>query len=94
MNEARCRKCKREPECQAVWKGKEPMVCVCFTKIKTNGDRLREMTDEELATWLNCMQSNAYHGGEYGRTNDAYPWNNEAWLKWLEQEADDEQNPL
>ena len=53
----------------------------------TNADRIRSMTDEELATWLNCMQSNAYHCGEFGRLNAAYPFDNKAWLEWLKQEA-------
>ena len=53
----------------------------------TNADRIRNMSDEELATWLNCMQSNAYHCGEFGRTNAAYPFDNKAWLKWLKEEV-------
>ena len=55
----------------------------------TNADRIRSMTDEELATWLNCMQSNAYHCGEFGRTNAAYPFDNKAWLEWLKQECEE-----
>lgn len=58
-------------------------------KAKTNADCLRSMTDEELATWLNCMQSNAYHCGEFGRLNAAYPFDNKAWIGWLKQEATD-----
>ena len=54
-----------------------------------NGDAIRSMTDEELATWLNCMQSNAYHCGEFGRTNAAYPFDNKAWLDWLKQECEE-----
>lgn len=56
----------------------------------TNADRIRSMTDEELATWLNCMQSNAYHCGEFGRTNAAYPFDNKAWLEWLKEESEGE----
>jgi hypothetical protein len=52
-------------------------------KQQTNADRIRSMTDEELATWMNCMQSNAYHCGEFGRTNAAYPFDNKAWNDWL-----------
>lgn len=55
----------------------------CDCRIPSNADRIRSMTDEELATWLNCMQSNAYHCGEFGRTNAAYPYDNKAWLDWL-----------
>jgi len=55
----------------------------------TNADRIRSMTDEELATWMNCMQSNAYHCGEFGRTNAAYPFDNKAWNDWLKSPVKD-----
>ena len=59
-------------------------------KKRTNADRIRTMTDEELATWLNCMQSNAYRCGEFGRLNAAYPFDNKAWLEWLKAESEGE----
>ena len=58
-------------------------------KPMTNADHIRGMTDEELAIWLNCMQSNAYHCGEFGRTNAAYPFDNKAWLEWLKSPVKD-----
>jgi len=58
-------------------------------KPQTNADRIRSMSDEELATWMNCMQSNAYHCGEFGRTNAAYPFDNKAWNDWLKSPVKD-----
>lgn len=65
-----------------------PVVVNAKQHPQTNADRIRTMTDEELATWLNCMQSNAYHCGEFGRTNAAYPFNNGDWLAWLKDGAE------
>lgn len=44
---------------------------------KTNADRVRSMTDEELADWL-IMNGN---GSDY-----------QTWLNWLRQEAADDNN--
>lgn len=49
----------------------------------TNADRIRAMSDEDLATWLNCMQSNAYHHGRYQSDIKPYPNMNKGWLDWL-----------
>lgn len=46
-------------------------------KPTTNADRIRAMTDEELADYLR------WH-------NDLYSRNGMDWLDWLKQEADDE----
>lgn len=51
--------------------------------IRTQADKLRAMGDEELATWLNCMQSNAYHHGRYQSDIKPYPNTNKGWLDWL-----------
>ena len=47
----------------------------------TNADRIRSMSDEELAEWLefrddNCPRAGCYKGGCH-----------ECWLDWLKQEA-------
>lgn len=54
---------------------------------KTNRDRLRAMTDEELAEWLDGMQSRAYDFGTRleGELDD--PLSKEDWLEWLKQEG-------
>lgn len=54
---------------------------------KTNRDRLRAMTDEEFAEWLDGMQSRAYDFGARleGELDD--PLSKEDWLEWLKQEV-------
>ena len=81
-----CDQCKLYDECEAVWKNTENPVCVSFTKIKTNGDRIRAMSDEELAKqiageWCDLVCEN---DGEYCFGNCE-----EKVLKWLKQEAID-----
>lgn len=44
----------------------------------TNADRLRAMSDEELADWVWGAET---AGRAYG------PWGKKAWLDWLRQEA-------
>lgn len=46
---------------------------------KTNADRIRAMTDEELANWVWSAES---AGRAYG------PRGKKAWLDWLKQEAE------
>lgn len=48
------------------------------TKPQTNADRVRQMTDEELADWVWSAES---AGRAYG------PRGKKAWLDWLKQEA-------
>ncbi|MDT3387234.1 MAG: hypothetical protein LIR46_05650 [Bacteroidota bacterium] len=68
-----------------VWRaptdGNDPPVMVCPQKIeksKTNADRIRAMTDEELANKISEVQSLALKYGD-GMTF-------EEWLDWLKQE--------
>lgn len=49
--------------------------------IRTNADRIRAMTDEEKAEFLNGVETN---GRAYGPRGKAY------WLDWLKQEVDDD----
>lgn len=53
----------------------------------TNADSLRAMSDEELAKYLDSMQSLAYHNGVDVEPIRFYPNNYGAWLDWLRQEA-------
>ena len=55
----------------------------------TWGDKIRAMSDEELATWLNTMQSNAWHSGRLQKTPNKYPSTNQTWLDWLREEVTD-----
>ena len=52
----------------------------------TNADRIRQMSDEELAMWINDMTTNAFSvltlGSDKPTKSIFY------WLNWLEQEAE------
>ena len=48
----------------------------CEDKKPSNADRIRAMTDEELAEWLSC-----------NCTGDGYGNSAEDWLDWLKQEV-------
>ena len=48
---------------------------------KTNADRVREMSDEELATWLGDMLGVYPFGTEQ--------WDRQAWLDWLKKEVEE-----
>ena len=50
----------------------------------TNADRIRAMTDEELAEWIYQVQD----GDAYQKENYLPPLSKSWWLKWLKQEAD------
>jgi hypothetical protein len=56
----------------------------------THADRIRAMTDEELAKWLNHMQTDAYNRGMLEDWIFGYPNNYDNWLDWLKQEAKDD----
>lgn len=80
---------KRSGGCE----GNEPweviVSCGAYKKPPTNADRIRAMSDEELAEWLNIMQSNAWHRGIFNAEIKHFPSTNAAWLDWLKQEVDD-----
>ena len=55
---------------------------------QTNADRIRAMTDEELAEWFIRIQydvSDYYCGGH--SCEPTLPTGEESWLGWLKQEA-------
>ena len=55
---------------------------------RTNADRIRAMTDEELAEWFIRIQydvSDYYCGGH--SCEPTLPTGEESWLGWLKQEA-------
>lgn len=51
-------------------------------EIKTNADRIRAMSDEELADWLNKFF--------WGRRKDISPFNSEKWLKQPVKDGEDD----
>ena len=53
----------------------------------TNADRIRSMTDAELARWLNKMQGYAFNCGLLESMIRDYPNRLEKWLAWLKEEV-------
>jgi len=58
-------------------------------KPPTNADRIRAMSDEELALYLDNMQGLAYINGFDNEPIRLYPNNYGAWLDWLRKEAEE-----
>lgn len=54
------------------------------TKPRTNADRIRAMTDEELARWFTDKEIKAYERCGYKGNKDRFE---KQWLAWLKQEA-------
>ena len=72
--------------------GEVPFCPYCGHPVKTdepvtNADKIRLMPDDELATWLNTMQSNAWYRGRLHADIVHYPDTNLRWSIWLKQEA-------
>lgn len=65
--------------------------CLCGThfkpRIKTNADRIRAMTDKELAEWLSDMHDDVTCPD--GGAIDCNPSCKRCWLDWLKEEAED-----
>ena len=68
----------------------DPATCQCVsycpyaTPPKSNADRIRAMTDEELAEWIYQIQD----GNAYRKENYLPPLSRTWWLDWLRQEAE------
>lgn len=60
-----------------------------YFRTKTNADRIRAMTDEELAVWLDDMicdcDCNPVPCREFCKVEDCH----EAWLRWLKKEVEE-----
>jgi hypothetical protein len=54
----------------------------------TNRMWLRGMTDEELATWIDRIQADAYERGMMETPIVDYPNIYSEWLNWLKEEAE------
>ena len=74
-----CENCKLNPSCTMVWR-KSKKECPHFIQ-RTNGDSIRDMSDEELADWLSW--------NAIARCEDfcTIPW-----IDWLRQPAEGEQH--
>lgn len=53
---------------------------VLFPAVITNADKIRAMTDEELAHLLHSAEEHLFTGNL---------WNYEKWTEWLKQEAEE-----
>ena len=61
-------------------------VTYCMADVKTNADRIRSMSDKELAMWINDVTTNALSVlalGSNKQTKTLFYW-----LNWLKQEAE------
>ena len=74
-----CERCKN-PECE--FAGRMVYVLVCLHEYvappQTNGDRLRETSDEGLASWACSVETAGRAFGPKGKA---------AWLEWFKREA-------
>ena len=61
--------------------------CYCENQVATNADRIRAMTDEELASFL-CSVNDDYTSGEGGKFIEGtiiIDYDEDAILEWLQQ---------
>ena len=83
-----CDKCRSSVSCERSWKGMDGYLnCVSFDPIITNGDKMRAMTDVELAEFCFLITDDVasyYRGDGY---KQKYPVAPKGWLDWLRQEA-------
>ena len=84
MKDIQCKKCTHfTPEwCGFKMDSLDPdLMRDCeYYKVKTNANRIRVMTDEELARFMSKVETN---GRVFGLKGIA------SWLKWLKQEANE-----
>lgn len=57
----------------------------------TNGDEIRQMSDEELADVFDHVQGDAFLVGIGQRKNSLYPGACISWLDWLKQEVESDE---
>lgn len=77
-----CSNCIHESYCDMAQFGqREPPITTCYKfkeKQQTNADRVRSMTNEELAHLLHSAEEHLFTGNL---------WNYEKWMDWLKQEV-------
>ena len=76
-----CHKCKFEITAECVPRSQKMGFPNCYKTTMTNADRIRAMSDEELAKKMSGLESFALTCGG--------GWPPEKWLDWLRQEAKD-----
>lgn len=81
-----CKYCRAN--CTGAKHDREIALCLGYDPPKTNGDFIRSMSDEELAEFIDAVQSDAYeHGVNETAIND-YPNSYGEWAEWLRQECE------
>lgn len=81
-----CRKCVKSDFCYV----DDVKPCIGYEPKKlTNADRIRSMTDEELAEWLKQVASSDWKYSSQGvmDKHELCGGTITAWLEWLKQEA-------
>lgn len=88
-----CKICANE---DCTWRGHTDHIsvgCLGFDP-QTNADRIRAMSDEEFAEWLDAVSKACYDEGYTKETDEPqmspYPSTASTWATWLKQEATDE----
>ena len=80
-----CKYCRAN--CSGAKQDREITLCLGYDPPKTNADRIRSMTDEELADWLG-VYCNGQTAQEVGKPCVSGMGScEECWLEWLKQEA-------
>lgn len=84
MNECLCKTCVRET-CRNAGHDTCIVKCsgYCLSKPATNADRIRSMSDEELAMWINDITTNALSVLTLG--SDRQTKSIFYWFDWLKQ---------
>lgn len=73
-----------------VEQGTDHEMCMAWTKKpKTNADRIRAMTDDELLSFIYGVQVDAYSKGLIEFPIKDYPTTIIDWRNWLKQEVSD-----
>ena len=90
---AACRSCSNNPYCETPPPVRTTTIIVAdnilITGKKTNADRIRSMTDEELADWFIEIQDDVadYYDGGHAVAPEL-PTMKNSWLDWLKQECE------
>lgn len=83
MSVSICETCRHRRDCNGAIVGNQDTVCTGCSRYRkalpvTNADRIRSMTDEELAKHLNYWDNSPLHASE------------ERWLDWLKREVEND----
>ena len=87
----KCDACKLKPKCDDLERaGILPKIedCRAFVPLPTNADRLRAMSDEELAEFLCDLRSNGSDGCDNCHAHDSCWAGHTGFIDWLRKEAD------